>query len=150
MGTDCLEAFLVGEPSLRVSKELLALAEGFREYPGNPGRNSGFEAPMLNRRSEACHGRWRALVLEGAPAGLRQTRAQRCRVHKTTNILNKLPKHLQPEANSDLYQIWMAATRADAQAAFDAFFSTNEPKHSKAAECLAKDRKAKGRQEIDA
>src|SRR5205823_9434533 len=70
------------------------------------------------------------------------TREQRCWVHKTGNLLNKLPKHLQPKAKSDLQQIWMAATRDDAQRAFATFVQTYEPKYPKAAECLAKDRDA--------
>ena len=49
----------------------------------------------------------------------RNTREQRCWVHKTANVLNKLPKHLQPKAKSDLHQIWMAQTRENARLAFD-------------------------------
>jgi hypothetical protein len=41
------------------------------------------------------------------------TREQRCWVH--TNVLDKLPKRLQPEAKEKPHQIWMAATRADAE-----------------------------------
>jgi len=60
-------------------------------------------------------------------------------VHKTANVLNKLPRHLQPKAKSDLHQIWMAATRDDAHRAFATFVQTYEPKYPKTAECLAKD-----------
>ena len=67
-------------------------------------------------------------------------RAQRCWVHKTANVLNKLPKHLQAKAKSDLHQIWMAATRERAYAAFDHFVQSYEPKYPKAAQCLAKDK----------
>ncbi len=52
-------------------------------------------------------GFWKAL-----PQVFSSTREQRCWVHKTTNMLNKFPKHLQPKAKSDLHQIWMAETRA--------------------------------------
>jgi transposase-like protein len=69
------------------------------------------------------------------------TREQRCWA-QDANVLNKLPKHLQPKAKSDLHQIWMAATRDDAHRAFAAFVQTYEPKYPKAAECLAKDRNA--------
>lgn len=81
-------------------------------------------------------GFWKALpqVFFGA------TRAQRCWVHKTANVLNKLPKHLQPKAKSDLHQIWMAETREHAYVAFDAFMQGYEPKYPKAAQCLAKDK----------
>ena len=60
--------------------------------------------------------------------------------HKTANALNKLPKHLQAKAKSDLHQIWMAATREDAHHAFDSFVEIYEPKYPKAAQCLAKDK----------
>jgi transposase-like protein len=59
-------------------------------------------------------------------------------VHKTANVLNKLPQHLQ--AKIDLQQIWMAATREQAHAAFTGFVQSYGPKYPKAAECLAKDK----------
>jgi len=68
------------------------------------------------------------------------TREQRCWVHKTANVLDKLPKRLQPEAKEKLHQIWMAETRADAEQAFDLFLTTYQAKYPKAAEWLAKDR----------
>ena len=82
-------------------------------------------------------GFWKAL-----PQVFGSTREQRCWVHKTANVLNKLPKHLQAKAKSDLHQIWMAATRDEAHAAFRTFVQTYEPKYPKAAECLGKDKDA--------
>ncbi len=70
------------------------------------------------------------------------TREQRCWVHKTANVLNKLPKSQQPKAKRSLQEIWMAETSKDAAAAFDAFIATYELKYDKAAACLAKDRHA--------
>src|SRR5437763_2611687 len=70
------------------------------------------------------------------------TREQRCWVHKTANLLNKLPKSQQPKAKRSLQEIWMAETSNDAEAAFDAFIAAYELKYDKAAECLAKDRQA--------
>ena len=70
------------------------------------------------------------------------TREQRCWVHKTANILNKLPKSQQPKAKRSLQEIWMAETSKDAEAAFDAFIAAYKLKYDKAAECLAKDRQA--------
>jgi transposase-like protein len=61
-------------------------------------------------------------------------------VHKTANILDKLPNRLQPEAKETLHQIGMADTRAAAEQAFDLFLATYKAKYPKAAECLAKDR----------
>jgi putative transposase len=70
------------------------------------------------------------------------TREQRCWVHKTANVLGKLPKSQQPKAKRALQEIWMAETRADAEAAFDAFIESYQVKYEKAAECLNKDRDA--------
>jgi putative transposase len=69
-----------------------------------------------------------------------QTRGQRCWVHKTANVLNKLPKRQQPKAKRALQEIWMAETKKDALAAFDAFVEAWGVKYDKAAECLIKDR----------
>ena len=63
-------------------------------------------------------------------------------MHKTANVLNKLPKKQQPKAKRSLHEIWMAETKAEAQAAFDAFIEAYALKYEKAAECLAKDREA--------
>ena len=42
------------------------------------------------------------------------TREQRCWVHKTANILNKMPKSLHSKAKRALQEIWMAETKKDA------------------------------------
>jgi transposase-like protein len=68
------------------------------------------------------------------------TREQRCWVHKTANVLNKLPVSQQPKAKRALQEIWMAETKAEAEAAFDAFMESYAVKYEKAAQCLAKDR----------
>jgi putative transposase len=80
-------------------------------------------------------GFWKALrQVYGRP------REQRCWVHKTANVLNKLPKSVQGKAKGHLQDIWMAETKADAEAAFDFFIEAYGPKYDKAAICLAKDR----------
>ena len=56
------------------------------------------------------------------------------------NVLNKLPKSVQPKAKADLKEIWMAAGRGHAEKAFDRFLAKYEAKYDKAAACLAKDR----------
>src|SRR5512135_2445712 len=68
------------------------------------------------------------------------TKEQRCGVHKTANVLDKLPKGSQPRAKRMLHEIYMAAGREAAGKAFDLFLKTYEAKHPKAAECLSKDR----------
>jgi len=69
-----------------------------------------------------------------------KAREQRCWFHKTANVLAKLPKSQQPKAKRALQEIWMAETKADAEAAFDAFIESYQVKYDKAAECLNKDR----------
>jgi putative transposase len=69
-----------------------------------------------------------------------KTRGQRCWVHKTANVLNRLPKSQQPKAKRALQEIWMAETRNDAEAAFDAFLETYAVKYDKAVGCLSRDR----------
>ena len=80
-------------------------------------------------------GFWKAL-----PQVYATIREQRCWVHKTANVLDKLPKRLQPEAKEKIHQIWMAPTKVDADQAFDLFVATYEAKYPKATECLSKDR----------
>ena len=122
-------------------KELVALADGFRE-----SEQSWKEVLLgLKRRGmkidpelaigDGALGFWKAL-----PQVFGATREQRCWVHKTANVLNKLPKHLQPKAKSDLHQIWMAETRERAYVAFDAFVQSYQLKYPKAAQCLTKDK----------
>jgi len=71
-----------------------------------------------------------------------QTRGQRCWVHKTANVLNKLPKSQHSKAKRALQEIWMAETKKDALAAFDVFAETWSVKYDKAVDCLVKDRDA--------
>ena len=63
-------------------------------------------------------------------------------VHKAANVLNKLPRSLQGKAKRALQEIWMAETKPEALAAFDAFVETYGVKYDKAVACLAKDREA--------
>ena len=122
-------------------KELLALADGFRESEQSWKevlrglKNRGLKIDPKLAIGDGALGFWKAL-----PQVFGVTREQRCWVHKTANVLNKLPKHLQPKAKSDLHQIWMAETREKAHLAFDTFVQSYEPKYPKAAQCLAKDR----------
>jgi putative transposase len=70
------------------------------------------------------------------------TRHQRCTVHKTANVLNKLPKSVQPAAKSALREIWMAPDRATAETAIVTFAEKYGAKYDKAVTCLTKDRDA--------
>jgi transposase-like protein len=124
-------------------KELVGLIDGVRE-----SAQSWKELLLdLKRRglaigpelavADGALGFWKALA-EVWP----KTREQRCWVHKTANVLNKLPKSLQTKAKRALQDIWMAATRKDAETAFDMFIAAYRPKYEKAVECLSKDRDA--------
>jgi putative transposase len=63
-------------------------------------------------------------------------------VHKTANVLDKLPKSVQPTAKADLREVWMAPDRAMAEAAIATFAEKYGAKYQKAASCLLKDRDA--------
>ena len=82
-------------------------------------------------------GFWKALE-EVSPT----TRHQRCTVHKTVNVLDKLPKSVQPAAKADLREAWTAPDRATAEAAIASFAEKFGAKYEKAVICLVKDRDA--------
>jgi transposase-like protein len=63
-------------------------------------------------------------------------------VHKTANVLNKLPKGQQSKAKRALHEVWMAETKNNALLAFDAFVETWAIKYDKAVDCLIEDRDA--------
>jgi putative transposase len=71
---------------------------------------------------------------------LPETRIQRCWVHKTCNVLDKLPKREHPSAKSMLHDIWMARTRKQALAAWKDFLDSFGEKYPKACECLEADK----------
>ena len=124
-------------------KELVGLADGLRESAHSwrdllldlkrRGLSSGPQLAV----GDGALGFWKALD-EVWPT----TRAQRCWVHKTANVLNKLPNSLHTKAKGALHNIWMAETRKDAETALDVFIETYSRKYEKAAECVAKDRDA--------
>ncbi|HEY0421043.1 MAG TPA: transposase, partial [Acetobacteraceae bacterium] len=93
-------------------------------------------APEL-ATGDGALGFWKALE-----AVFPSTRHQRCWVHKTSNVLNKLPKSVQPAAKQDLREIWQAPDRATAEAAITTFAEKYAAKYAKAVTCLAKDRDA--------
>src|SRR3954463_13471918 len=70
------------------------------------------------------------------------TRHQRCWVHKTTNVLNKVPRAVQATMKADLREIHGAETRSAAEAAIDIFAEKYAAKYARAVECLRKDREA--------
>jgi transposase-like protein len=93
-------------------------------------------APEL-ATGDGALGFWKALE-QVSPT----TRHQRCTVHKTANILDKLPRSIQPAAKADLRDIWSAPDRATAEAAVTTFAAKYGAKYDKAVTCLTKDRDA--------
>jgi len=122
-------------------KELLAIVDGYRESEQSwlealsDLKRRGLEIAPKLAVGDGALGFWKAL-----PQVFGETRWQRCWMHKTGNVLDKLPKNIQARAKEALHQIWMAETQEDAEKAFDHFIGSYEAKYPKAAECLAKDR----------
>ena len=124
-------------------KELIAIADGYRESEQSwtelllDLKNRGLTIAPELAVGDGALGFWKAMT-KVFPS----TRAQRCWCHKTANVLNKMPKSIQPKAKSMLHDIWMAETRKDAERAFDLFVETFEAKYEAAVKCLVKDRPA--------
>ena len=124
------------------TKEFVGLDDGIRESTQSwyellihlRDQQGLTSAPQL-AIGDGALGFWKALA-QVYPA----TRHQRCWVHKTANVLNKLPKRSQPKAKSALQAIWMAASRDEAEQAFEAFVAAYSAKYPKAVETLQKDR----------
>jgi len=122
-------------------KELIAIEEGYRESTQSwtelleDIRHRGLiTAPKL-AIGDGALGFWNA-ISKVYP----ETRHQRCWVHKTANVLNKLPKSVQPKVKEALHDIWMAETRDDAYKAFDSTVKRFGDKYSGAMNCLVKDK----------
>lgn len=122
-------------------KELLTIVDGYRESEQswlealNDLKRRGLTKAPRVAVGDGALGFWKAL-----PQVYGDTRWQRCWMHKTGNVLDKLPKSIQARAKDNLHQIWMAETKEMAEKAFDHFIQSYEAKYPKAAECLAKDR----------
>ena len=124
-------------------KELVGFQVGARESaqswrePLVDLKARGLAVPPEIAVGDGALGFWKA-VDEVWP----DTRHQRCWVHKTSNVLNKLPKSIHLAAKADLRNIWQAETRVDAEAAMDVFAEKYGIKYHKAVACLTKDREA--------
>jgi len=124
-------------------KELLAMTDGFRESTQSwrevllDLKRRGLKQDPKLAIGDGALGFWTALREVFA-----STREQRCWVHKTMNVLNALPKSVQAKAKGHLHDIWQAATKAEANIAFDFFVETYGVKWDKAVAKLVKDRDA--------
>lgn len=124
----------------RGEKHFLAIEDGMRESTqswrevllGLKAR--GMKAPKL-AIGDGAMGFWAALE-----EVFGETRQQRCWLHKTCNVLNCVPKSVQPKVKTALHEIWQAETKENAEKAFDLFEKMFEAKYPKAVQCLQKDR----------
>ncbi len=122
-------------------KELIAVLDGHRESEQSwftlllDCKQRGLTIDPKLAVADGALGFWAAL-----PKVYPTTREQRCWVHKTANVLDKMAKKVQPAAKARLHEIWMAPTREDAEKAFDHFVALYQPKYPGAVECLAEDR----------
>ena len=123
------------------TKEGVAIADGCRESEPSwkdlllSMKARGLEEGPKLAAGDGALGFWKALAQVYS-----KTKEQRCRVHKTANVLSKLPKGQQSAAKNKLHQIWMAATKAESNRPFNLFIDTYRAKYPQAVECLKKDR----------
>jgi putative transposase len=121
-------------------KELIAVEGGYRESSESWGallrdlKARGLVDPRLFVGDGAL-GFWKA-----ARNTYPKAKHQRCWVHKTANILDKLPKSVQPKAKSMIHEIYMAPTEMKANKAYDNFITVFDEKYPKAVGCLTKDK----------
>jgi len=122
------------------TKEVIAIEDGYRESKESWAnllrdlKRRGMPAPLL-AVGDGALGFWAALR-EVYP----ETREQRCWVHKIVNVLDKLPKRLQPRAKMMLHEIMRSPTRASAQEEIARFVQEFEARYPKATACLLDDR----------
>jgi putative transposase len=121
-------------------KELLAVSDGYRES------KDSWREILLDLKRRGLKEGPKLAVGDGALgfwAALREVfptcREQRCWVHKTANVLDKMPKIVQGKAKSMLHEMWQAPTKRKAMAAYAHFLSSWREKYPKAAECLQTD-----------
>jgi putative transposase len=124
----CILVLIGATPEGR--KELVGFTDGARESAHDwrdlllDPKRRGLDVPPRLAIADGALGFWKA-----AGEVWPKTREQRCWVHKTANVLAKLPKSQQPKAKRALQEIWMAETKAAAELAFDAFIESYTPKY---------------------
>jgi putative transposase len=138
---ECMLVLIGATPEGR--KELVGFQVGVRESAQSwrellvEVKRQGLSLAPEIAVGDGALGFWKALdeVFPG-------TRHQRCWVHKSANVLNKVPKSVQHAMKADLREIHSAPTRADAEVAMSIFVEKYVTKYARAAECLTKDREA--------
>lgn len=122
-------------------KEIIAVSDGFRESKESwksvirEVKRLGLTMAPKLAIGDGALGFW-AAVQEEFP----ETNHQLCWVHKTCNVLDKLPKSLQGKAKTMIHDIYLAPTKIDANNSFDVFIEEFEAKYPKAVDCMRKHR----------
>ena len=122
-------------------KELIAVQDGYRES------ELSWMDMLLSLKKQGLSIDPKLVIADGALGFWAACRKvwpnvteQRCWVHKTANVLDKMPKSVQPDAKRHIHDVYMAATKKDATEAFDHFIKLYQVKYPKAVACLTKDR----------
>src|SRR5215218_3811049 len=124
-------------------KELVGFQVGVRESAQSwrellvEIKQRGLSIPPRIAVGDGALGFWKALD-ELFPG----THHQRCWLHKTANVLNKVPMSVQPGMKAALREIYLAPTRAQAEVAVDLFAEAYQARYPKAVECVRKDQRA--------
>jgi putative transposase len=124
-------------------KELVGFQTGVRESAQSwrellvEIKRRGLTIPPRIAVGDGALGFWKALD-ELFPG----THHQRCWLHKSANVLNKVPKSVQPGLKTALREIYLAPTRAQAEVAVDLFADAYQARYPKAVECIRKDQRA--------
>ena len=122
-------------------KELIAIEGGYRESKQSwrelllKLKHQGLQTSPELFIGDGALGFWSAVA-----EVFSDSRNQRCWVHKTADVLNKLPKNIQPKAKQRIHDIYMADTKENAIKAWDLLIKTYDAKYPEATNCLAKDR----------
>ena len=122
-------------------KELIAVQLGYSESSEawrdiiRSLKNQGLETAPELVIADGAPGFWSAVKAEWPVA-----KHQRCWVHKTANVLAKLPKKVQKPAKSYLHQIWQADTKSHALQAYGEMEAVFGDKYPGAMKCLEKDK----------
>ena len=138
---ECLLVLIGATPEGK--KELVGFQAGVRESAQSwrellvEIKRRGLAIPPRIAVGDGALGFWKALD-ELFPG----THHQRCWLHKTANVLNKVPKSVQPGMKVALREIYLAPTRAQAEVALDLFADAYQARYPKAVECLRKDQRA--------
>jgi transposase-like protein len=139
--SECMLVLIGATPEGK--KELIGFQVGVRESAQSwrellvEAKSRGLKIAPEIAVGDGALGFWRALE-EVFPG----TRHQRCWVHKTANVLNKVALSVQANMKKDLREVYLAPSRALAEVAIDVFAEKYGAKHGKAVECLTKDREA--------